>query len=99
MEHFQGSVIIVASVGDSRCILESAEGGLYYLSADHRLDCSEEERERVTASGGEVGQLNAGGGTQRLCYVVILIETYGMGEQRLCSSRNSIIVSKETPMN
>ncbi|PWA54440.1 PPM-type phosphatase domain, Protein phosphatase 2C family [Artemisia annua] len=48
----EGSVIIVASVGDSRCILESAEGGLYYLSTDHRLDCSEEERERVTASGG-----------------------------------------------
>lgn len=39
----EGSVITVASVGDSRCILESAEGGLYYLSADHRLDCSEEE--------------------------------------------------------
>lgn len=39
----EGSVITVASVGDSRCILESADGGLYYLSADHRLDCSEEE--------------------------------------------------------
>ncbi|KAL7606154.1 probable protein phosphatase 2C 12 [Lactuca sativa] len=60
----EGSVITVASVGDSRCILESAEGGLYYLSADHRLECSEEERERVTASGGEVGRLNAGGGAQ-----------------------------------
>nr|GEX84815.1 probable protein phosphatase 2C 12 [Tanacetum cinerariifolium] len=60
----EGSVITVASVGDSRCILESAEGGLYYLSADHRLDCSEEERERVKASGGEVGRLNAGGGAQ-----------------------------------
>ncbi|KAM0032741.1 putative protein-serine/threonine phosphatase [Helianthus debilis subsp. tardiflorus] len=60
----EGSVITVASVGDSRCILESADGGLYYLSADHRLDCSEEERERVTASGGEVGRLNAGGGAQ-----------------------------------
>ncbi|KVI06665.1 Protein phosphatase 2C [Cynara cardunculus var. scolymus] len=60
----EGSVITVASVGDSRCILESADGGLYYLSADHRLECSEEERERVTASGGEVGRLNAGGGTQ-----------------------------------
>nr|XP_043615599.1 probable protein phosphatase 2C 12 isoform X2 [Erigeron canadensis] len=59
----EGSVVTVASVGDSRCILESADGSLYYLSADHRLDCSEEE-ERVTASGGEVGRLNAGGGTQ-----------------------------------
>ncbi|XP_071731439.1 probable protein phosphatase 2C 12 [Rutidosis leptorrhynchoides] len=60
----EGSVITVASVGDSRCIFESADGALYYLSADHRLDCSEEERERVTSSGGEVGRLNAGGGTQ-----------------------------------
>ncbi|CAI9299625.1 unnamed protein product [Lactuca saligna] len=39
----EGSVIIVASVGDSRCILESAERDLYYLSADHRLECSEED--------------------------------------------------------
>ncbi|KAL4583589.1 hypothetical protein LXL04_008167 [Taraxacum kok-saghyz] len=60
----EGSVITVASVGDSRCILESADGGLYYLSADHRLECSEEERDRVTASGGEVGRLNAGGGAE-----------------------------------
>jgi serine/threonine protein phosphatase PrpC len=35
--------ITVASVGDSRCILESAEGDIYYLSADHRLECNEEE--------------------------------------------------------
>ena len=27
----EGSVITVASVGDSRCILEYEEGGLYYL--------------------------------------------------------------------
>ncbi|KAL3840389.1 hypothetical protein ACJIZ3_024980 [Penstemon smallii] len=60
----EGWVITVASVGDSRGVLESAEGGIYYLSADHRLDCSEEERERITASGGEVGRLNTGGGTE-----------------------------------
>ncbi|KAF8406334.1 hypothetical protein HHK36_008421 [Tetracentron sinense] len=59
-----GWVITVASVGDSRCILESAEGVVYYLSADHRLECNEEERERITASGGEVGRLNAGGGAE-----------------------------------
>ncbi|PSS31415.1 Protein like [Actinidia chinensis var. chinensis] len=57
-------VITVASVGDSRCILESAEGEIYYLSADHRLECNVEERERITASGGEVGRLNTGGGTE-----------------------------------
>jgi serine/threonine protein phosphatase PrpC len=39
----EGWVVTVASVGDSRGILESAEGGIYYLSADHRLDCNEEE--------------------------------------------------------
>ncbi|KAK8601235.1 hypothetical protein V6N12_051076 [Hibiscus sabdariffa] len=60
----EGWVVTVASVGDSRCIFESAEGGIYYLSADHRLDCNEEERERITACGGEVGRLNAGGGAE-----------------------------------
>ncbi|KAK8683819.1 hypothetical protein V6N13_039865 [Hibiscus sabdariffa] len=60
----EGLVITVASVGDSRCIFESAEGVIYYLSADHRLDCNEEERERITACGGEVGRLNAGGGAE-----------------------------------
>jgi len=37
-----GSVVTVASVGDSRCVLE-AEGSIHYLSADHRFDASEEE--------------------------------------------------------
>ncbi|KAL0360818.1 UNVERIFIED_CONTAM: putative protein phosphatase 2C 12 [Sesamum radiatum] len=60
----EGWVLTVASVGDSRGVLESAEGTIYYLSADHRLDVSEEERERITASGGEVGRLNTGGGTE-----------------------------------
>ncbi|KAK9112799.1 hypothetical protein Scep_020318 [Stephania cephalantha] len=57
-----GWVVSVASVGDSRCVLESAEGSIYLLSADHRLDCNEEEVQRVTACGGEVGRLNTGGG-------------------------------------
>ncbi|KAL8513960.1 hypothetical protein ACS0TY_013176 [Phlomoides rotata] len=60
----EGWVLTVASVGDSRGVLESAEGAIYYLSADHRLECSEEERERITSSGGEVGRLNTGGGTE-----------------------------------
>ncbi|KAI4316716.1 hypothetical protein L6164_024669 [Bauhinia variegata] len=60
----EGWVITVASVGDSRCILEPAEGGVYYLSADHRLETNEEERLRITSSGGEVGRLNAGGGAE-----------------------------------
>ncbi|XP_052203276.1 probable protein phosphatase 2C 12 [Diospyros lotus] len=60
----EGWVVTVASVGDSRCILESAEGVIYYMSADHRLECDVEERERIVASGGEVGRLNTGGGTQ-----------------------------------
>ncbi|KAF3951722.1 hypothetical protein ACB098_01G029800 [Castanea mollissima] len=60
----EGWVVTVASVGDSRCILEPAEGGVYYLSADHRLECNEEERDRITASGGEVGRLNTGGGAE-----------------------------------
>ncbi|XP_006651470.1 probable protein phosphatase 2C 12 [Oryza brachyantha] len=57
-----GWVVTVASVGDSRCILESAEGTVYFLSADHRLDSNEEEVERITASGGDVGRINIAGG-------------------------------------
>ncbi|KAL3022858.1 hypothetical protein AAZX31_04G037500 [Glycine max] len=60
----EGWVVTVASVGDSRCILEPSEGGIYYLSADHRLESNEEERVRITSSGGEVGRLNTGGGTE-----------------------------------
>ncbi|KAJ4745232.1 Phosphatase 2C family protein [Rhynchospora pubera] len=59
-----GWVVTVASVGDSRCILESAEGSIYHLSADHRLDADEKEVERITASGGEVGRLNVIGGAE-----------------------------------
>ncbi|CAK8568271.1 unnamed protein product [Lathyrus sativus] len=60
----EGWVITVASVGDSRCILEPSEGGIHYLSADHRLDTNEEERARITSCGGEVGRLNTGGGAE-----------------------------------
>ncbi|CAA6658882.1 unnamed protein product [Spirodela intermedia] len=59
-----GWVVTVASVGDSRCILESAEGAVYSLSADHRLEANEQEVERITASGGEVGRLNMIGGAE-----------------------------------
>ncbi|EPS58058.1 hypothetical protein M569_16758, partial [Genlisea aurea] len=57
-------IITIASVGDSRCILESSDGGIHYLSADHRLDCNEEERKRIALSGGEVARINTGGGTE-----------------------------------
>ncbi|KAJ3697150.1 hypothetical protein LUZ61_000855 [Rhynchospora tenuis] len=57
-----GWVVTVASVGDSRCILESAEGSVYVLSADHRLEVNKEEVDRVTASGGEVARINIAGG-------------------------------------
>ncbi|XXG70828.1 hypothetical protein AAC387_Pa07g0223 [Persea americana] len=59
-----GWVVTVASVGDSRCILESAEGAIYSLSADHRLDTNEEEVDRITSCGGEVGRLNMVGGLE-----------------------------------
>ncbi|KAJ3676994.1 hypothetical protein LUZ60_002718 [Juncus effusus] len=59
-----GWVVTVASVGDSRCILESAEGSVYHLSADHRLEENEEEVERITSIGGEVGRLNVVGGAE-----------------------------------
>jgi serine/threonine protein phosphatase PrpC len=43
MAIINGWVVTVASVGDSRCILESAEGNIHHLSADHRLDANEKE--------------------------------------------------------
>lgn len=57
-----GWTITVASVGDSRCILDTQAGVVSLLTVDHRLEENVEERERVTASGGEVGRLNLFGG-------------------------------------
>ncbi|KAJ4956867.1 hypothetical protein NE237_013650 [Protea cynaroides] len=59
-----GWTVTVASVGDSRCILDTHGGVVCLLTVDHRLEENAEERERVTASGGEVGRLNVYGGTQ-----------------------------------
>lgn len=56
--------ITVASVGDSRCILDTQAGVVSLLTVDHRLEENVEERERVTASGGEVGRLNIFGGNE-----------------------------------
>ncbi|GLJ11976.1 hypothetical protein SUGI_0181350 [Cryptomeria japonica] len=56
--------VTVASVGDSRCILESPGGLVSLLTADHRLEVNSEERERITASGGEIGRLNTVGGAE-----------------------------------
>ncbi|PIN14986.1 Serine/threonine protein phosphatase [Handroanthus impetiginosus] len=55
-----GWTVTVASVGDSRCILDAQGGGISVLTVDHRLEENAEERERVTASGGEVGRLKIG---------------------------------------
>ncbi|KAF7049284.1 hypothetical protein CFC21_057850 [Triticum aestivum] len=51
-------------VGDSRCILDTQGGVVSLLTVDHRLEENAEERERVTASGGEVSRLNLCGGQQ-----------------------------------
>ncbi|XP_039032352.1 probable protein phosphatase 2C 5 [Hibiscus syriacus] len=59
-----GWTVTVASVGDSRCILDTQGGIVSLLTVDHRLEENEEERERVTASGGEVGRLNVFGGNE-----------------------------------
>ncbi|KAL4586648.1 hypothetical protein LXL04_011289 [Taraxacum kok-saghyz] len=59
-----GWTVTVASVGDSRCILDTPDGAVSVLTVDHRLEENTEERERVTASGGEVGRLNVIGGPE-----------------------------------
>ncbi|XP_024539743.1 probable protein phosphatase 2C 5 [Selaginella moellendorffii] len=58
-----GLTVTAASVGDSRCILDS-EGAVITLTVDHRLEVNEEERVRVTASGGEVGRLSTAAGAE-----------------------------------
>lgn len=73
-----GFTVTVASVGDSRCILDSKGGVVSLLTVDHRLEENVEERERVTASGGEVGRLNVCGGTEvsvKLSLILLRIET------------------------
>ncbi|KDP29451.1 hypothetical protein JCGZ_18372 [Jatropha curcas] len=59
-----GWTVTVASVGDSRCILDAQGGAVSSLTVDHRLEENVEERERVTASGGEVGRLSIVGGAE-----------------------------------
>lgn len=59
-----GWTVTAASVGDSRCILDSQGGVVSLLTVDHRLEENAEERERVTASGGEVGRLSIVGGAE-----------------------------------
>ncbi|XP_057425085.1 probable protein phosphatase 2C 5 isoform X2 [Lotus japonicus] len=59
-----GWTVTVACVGDSRCILDTQGGVVSLLTVDHRLEENVEERERVTASGGEVGRLNVFGGSE-----------------------------------
>ncbi|GLU04709.1 hypothetical protein SLE2022_218450 [Rubroshorea leprosula] len=56
--------VTVASVGDSRCILDTQGDSVSTLTVDHRLEENVEERERVTASGGEVGRLSIVGGAE-----------------------------------
>ncbi|WOK93017.1 putative protein phosphatase 2C 3 [Canna indica] len=59
-----GWTVTVASVGDSRCILDAQGGLVSALTVDHRLEENDEERKRVTASGGEVGRLSIAGGSE-----------------------------------
>lgn len=59
-----GWTVTAASVGDSRCILDTQGGAVSTLTVDHRLEENVEERERVTASGGEVGRLSIVGGAE-----------------------------------
>ncbi|CAL0316411.1 unnamed protein product [Lupinus luteus] len=56
--------VTVASVGDSRCILDTQGGAVTTLTVDHRLEENIEERERVTSSGGAVGRLSIVGGVE-----------------------------------
>lgn len=64
-----GWTVTVASVGDSRCILDTQGGVVSLLTVDHRLEENVEERERITASGAAVARLNIFGGNEVVCLV------------------------------
>ncbi|CAA7408423.1 unnamed protein product [Spirodela intermedia] len=64
-------IVTVASVGDSRCILDTQDGAVTLLTVDHSFLLTWHSfhticirRERVTASGGEVGRLSILGGKE-----------------------------------
>ncbi|KAK1302311.1 putative protein phosphatase 2C 33 [Acorus calamus] len=59
-----GWTATVASVGDSRCILEAHDGTVSVLTVDDRLEDNSEERDRVAARGGRVGRF-CGCGVER----------------------------------
>lgn len=56
--------VTVASVGDSRCILDPLGGVVSALTVDHRFEENAEERDRVKGCGGEVGRLSLAGGAE-----------------------------------
>lgn len=85
-----GWTVTVASVGDSRCILDTQGGIVSLLTVDHRLEENAEERERVTASGGEVGRLNVFGGNEVLTFFYLPIAIRG---QKLSSFLRFLLFS------
>ncbi|KAH7373081.1 hypothetical protein KP509_17G036200 [Ceratopteris richardii] len=50
--------VTVASVGDSHCILDSQGGAVSSLTVDHVSDHNEEENNKVTANGSEIGRFS-----------------------------------------
>ncbi|KAH7422827.1 hypothetical protein KP509_12G027400 [Ceratopteris richardii] len=56
--------VTVAAVGDSRCVLDASDGGIFALSVDHRFEENAEERKRVMECGGEVCRLSLAGGAE-----------------------------------
>lgn len=78
-----GFTVTVASVGDSRCILDTQGGELQLLTVDHRLEENAEERERVTASGGEVGRLNLFGGQE--------VNQFSSSDSRTCFPQSMLM--------
>lgn len=59
-----GWTVTVAAVGDSRAVLGTREGGCESLTADHRLDSSLEERERISQEGGKIAPMKSLAGKQ-----------------------------------
>ncbi|KAE8660204.1 putative protein phosphatase 2C 3 [Hibiscus syriacus] len=93
-----GWTVTVASVGDSRCILNTQGGIVSLLTVDHRLEENVEERERVTASGGEVGRLNVFGGNEvgpLRCWPGGLCLSRSIGDTDLSNAGGRLIIASD----
>jgi hypothetical protein len=56
-----GLLVTVASLGNSRCVLDTGDGQLVQLSEEHRISSNLRERQRLLAAGCQVAAVDVSG--------------------------------------